>query len=256
MVPCTSTLQPQSISILLALAAVFHFDMWTSDVRQAYLQSAEPMARDIFIRSPVQEFESNPSQCLKLLKLLYGLCESGDLWHETLAKHQHEELGRKPLRSDPAQYTLIEDGLLKGLSRGYVDDLIRAGDKHFKQISQKTNDRFEMSEDQTLLCSFTGFSLSKNENGEVVQNQHEYLQKLEQLSLEVNYSQDFAHLDSGCQFVKKKSRLTDLYKWGLSSKQYSFTALATSCPATISTAFLIAAVMQLPSFCLTQTSPY
>ena len=83
----------------------------------------------------------------------------------------------------------MEKGLLKGLSGEYVDDLIRAGDKHFKHLSQKTNARFEMSEDQTLLCSFTGFSLLENENGEVVQDQHEYLQKMEQLLLDASYSQ-------------------------------------------------------------------
>ena len=95
MVHFTSTLQPQSIRLLLALAAVFEFDIWTSGVRQAYLQSAEPLDRDIFIRSPVQEFELNPSQYLKLLKPLSSLCESGDLWHETLAKHHREDLGMK-----------------------------------------------------------------------------------------------------------------------------------------------------------------
>ncbi len=84
MVHSASTLQPQSIRLLLALAAMHGFDIWTSDVRQAYLQSAEPLARDIFIEKPVPEFELAPEQCLQLLKPLYGLCESGDLWHKTL----------------------------------------------------------------------------------------------------------------------------------------------------------------------------
>ena len=187
MVHSNSTLQPQSIRLLGALAAVIDFDIWTSDVRQAYLQSAGPLARDIFIRKPVQEFELDPSQCFNLLKTLYGLGESGDLWHQTLANHHREELGMKPLRSGPALYTFTENGLLKRLSGGYVDDIIRAGDKHFKHLSQKTNARFEMSEDQTLPCLCTAFSLSKNENGEVVQDQHEYPQKLEQLPLEASY---------------------------------------------------------------------
>ena len=65
MVHSTSTLQPQSVRLLLALAAIFEFDIWTSDVRQGYLQSVEPLARDIFIRKPVPEFELAPSQCLK-----------------------------------------------------------------------------------------------------------------------------------------------------------------------------------------------
>ena len=100
------------------------------------------------------EFELAPSQCLKLLKPLYGLCESGDLWHEKLAKHHREDLGMSSLRSDPALYTLITNGVLKGLSGGYVNDLIRAGNQDFKDVSKKTNDRFEMAEDQKLPCSF------------------------------------------------------------------------------------------------------
>lgn len=113
MVHSASTLQPQSIRLLLSLAAIFDFDIWTSDVRQAYLQSAEPLARDIFIAHPVPEFELEPSQCLKLLKHLYGLCESGDLWHETLDKHHREDLGMNPMRSDPALYTYMKKGILK-----------------------------------------------------------------------------------------------------------------------------------------------
>ncbi len=73
-------------------------------VRQAYLQSAEPLSREIFITEPVPEFELRPDQCLKLLKPLYGLCDSGELWHKTLDEHHRRELGMSPFRSDPALY--------------------------------------------------------------------------------------------------------------------------------------------------------
>lgn len=86
------TLQPSSIRLLLALAAINGFDIWTSDFRQAYLQPAEPLSRDFCISNPVPEFEVEPSQCLKLLKPLYELCELGDLWHETLDRHHREDL--------------------------------------------------------------------------------------------------------------------------------------------------------------------
>ena len=81
------TLQPSSIRLLLALASIHGFDAWTADVRQAYLQSSEPLLRDVFIKDPVPEFELDPSHCLKLLRPLYRLCESGDLWHATLDNH-------------------------------------------------------------------------------------------------------------------------------------------------------------------------
>ena len=97
MVHLSQTLQPSSIRLLLGLAALHGFDVWTSDVRQAYIQSAEPLMRDIFIRNPVPEFALDPHQCLQLLKPLYGLCESGDLWHKALDDHHRKDLKMRPL---------------------------------------------------------------------------------------------------------------------------------------------------------------
>ena len=175
-----STLQPQSIRLILALAVVHGFDIWTSKVRQAYLQSAEPLARDIFITKQILEFELDPSQCLNLLKPLYGPCDSGDMWHATLDKHHIDDLGMQPLRSDPVLYVLIAEGLLKGISGRYFDDLIRTGDESFKKLCSKTKEKVNMAEDQSLQCIFTGFSLSQSTAGTFVQEQHEYLRKLEE----------------------------------------------------------------------------
>ena len=80
----STTLQSQSIRLLLDLAAAYRFNVWTSEVRQAYLQSAEPLCREIFSLSPVPEFELSPDQCLKLLEPLYDLCDSGDIWYKQL----------------------------------------------------------------------------------------------------------------------------------------------------------------------------
>ena len=188
MVHDTATLQPQSVRLLLALASIFGFDVWTSDVTQAYLQSSEPLARKIFIREPVPEFELDPKECLELLKPLYGLCESGDLWHATLDKHHRHDLNMQPLRSDPALYAWMTHGLLRGLSGGYVDDLIRAGDSQFKIQCAKTHTLFEMSKDRSVPYTFTGFSLNKNNEGEFVQSQREYLKKLECLPTNAPFS--------------------------------------------------------------------
>ncbi|CAN8072966.1 unnamed protein product [Agarophyton chilense] len=188
MIHSTTTLQPSSIRLLLSLAMSHGFDVWTSDVRQAYLQAAEPILRDVFITKPVPEFELHPSQCLQLLKPLYGLCESGDLWHQTIDQHHVKDLGKTPLRSDPALYIQMKDGLLKGISGGYVDDLLRAGDNGFKKLCIRTNERFDMGEEQSLPCSFTGFSLDRKPDTTIVQEQHSYLKKLEELPSDAKFS--------------------------------------------------------------------
>ena len=167
---------------------MFGFEVWTSDIKQAYLQSAEELSREIFIENPVAEFELKPDECLQLIKPLYGLCESGDLWHQTMDKHHREDLGMKPLRSDPALYVLVDNHRLKGLAGGYVDDLLRAGDRKFRQLASKTREKFEVAKDKGLPCTFTGFFLSKTRSGTFVLEQHQYLRKLEHLPLDATFS--------------------------------------------------------------------
>lgn len=137
-----ATSQPQSIRILLAVAAMFGFTVWTTAVSQAYLQSAEPLSRELFFSKRAPEFELKPDQYLKLRKPLYGLRDSRDLWHRMLDNHHREDLGLTPPRSDLALYKIMSDNLLVGLSAGCVDDVIRAGTTEFREFSTATNRRF------------------------------------------------------------------------------------------------------------------
>lgn len=157
MVRSASTLQPQSIPMFLALSRLLDFDLCTSNVRQAYLQWSEALTWDIFIRQPVLEVELKPSRGLKLLKPLYGLYESGDLWHATLDRHHRLDLKMTPLRSTTALYISMENEVLRGLLRAHVDDLARTRNKEFKVISQNTKGKFCMAEDQSPPCSLTVF---------------------------------------------------------------------------------------------------
>ena len=175
MVHSSQTLQPTSVRLLLAMASMFGFNVWTADVRQAYLQSAEPLMRDIFIKDPVPEFELDASQCLQILRTLCGLCESGDLWHATLDAHHRDDLGMTSISLDSAMYIWVVDGLLKGMSGRYVDDLMRAGDDDFKEHARKTAESFEMANDEEPPCDFTGFRLDVSKDNTLTLDQNNYL---------------------------------------------------------------------------------
>ena len=192
MVHSSTTIQPQSVRLLFALTSMFGFNLWTADIRQAYLQTAEPFLRDIYIEKPVPEFELGPDECLKLLRPLYGLCDAGDLWHATLDKHHRLDMNMKAFRIDPAFYYMMEEGVLKGLSGTYVDDLIRSGDQHFKQVSKKTNEKFEMTEDGSLPAEFTGFVIDRDTDGNFYIDQIDYLRKIECIP----YDASFGHFRS------------------------------------------------------------
>jgi hypothetical protein len=69
----------------MAVAAAFGFDVWSEDIRQAYLQAAEPLLRDVYIRPPSMSLGTR--ELLKFLRPLYGLSESGDYLAETLQDH-------------------------------------------------------------------------------------------------------------------------------------------------------------------------
>eukprot|EP00171_Calliarthron_tuberculosum_P009450 IDg9450t1 len=78
-----STARHHSIRMLIGLAAIFGFRLFSTDVTQAYLQSAENLMGDVFIKAP-KEFELQGDQILKLMKPLYRLPDSGDYWGKTM----------------------------------------------------------------------------------------------------------------------------------------------------------------------------
>ncbi len=64
-----------------------------------------------------------------------------------------------------------------------------AGSPRFLQLAKKTNERFQMGEDEHIPCTFSGFSLARGKDGSLEQNQHFYLQKLERLHLDASFSE-------------------------------------------------------------------
>ena len=120
-----STARQFSVKMLVGLAVLCGFRLYSTDVTQAYLQSAENLMRDVYIK-PSREFTLGPDQVLKLLKSLYGLADSGDYCGRTLKRYLIEELGMKQNITDGAFFFQQLDEMLSGLCATYVDDCLQA----------------------------------------------------------------------------------------------------------------------------------
>lgn len=158
----SNSTQPQSVRILLSLAALLDFELWGDDVKQAYLQSMKKLNREIFIYEAVPDFELEPEECLQLLKPLYGLCDSGDLWYATMDEHLRRDIGMIQSKLDPALYTLRVKNELKGILASYVDDLLCAGKQEMRDASLKMRETFEMDDETTTPIEFTGVIIKGN----------------------------------------------------------------------------------------------
>ena len=77
--------------------------------------------------NPVPEFDLSPEECLKLLKLIYGLTDSEDELHRTLDDHVQIDLKMIPTIIDLSFNCQFEDKRLVRINGSYVDDLLRAG---------------------------------------------------------------------------------------------------------------------------------
>jgi Reverse transcriptase (RNA-dependent DNA polymerase) len=98
LVHATTTLKQQSVRILLALAALFGFEVTAADVIAAYVQSAENLQRDVFVRPSCMKL--GPKELIRIVKPLYGLPDSGDYWGETFRNHHILDLLMKQTTGD------------------------------------------------------------------------------------------------------------------------------------------------------------
>jgi Reverse transcriptase (RNA-dependent DNA polymerase) len=124
-----TTSRISSARLLVGLAAVFGFRLFSVDVTQAYLQSALKLMRDVYV-TPTDKFELRPDQVLKLLKPLYGLSDSRDYWEATMRRLFDEDLGMTGLTGDAAMFIKTNRGELSGMICSYVDDLLQAGNQN------------------------------------------------------------------------------------------------------------------------------
>lgn len=102
MVHWSTAVQLSSVGHIIYLSTIFGFTVWTGDVRQPYLQSALPLGGDLYTGKVLPKFELEPHQLLKILRPLYEMCDSGDLWNATIDNHHRNILETVQRKLDPA----------------------------------------------------------------------------------------------------------------------------------------------------------
>jgi Reverse transcriptase (RNA-dependent DNA polymerase) len=126
LVKSTPPLRQSSIRLLVFLGACFGFQIFSTDISQAYLQRVDALLRNFYL-NPGKEFEISSERVLQLLLPLYGLSDSGDAWAKTFTNHMTSDLGMVSTIADISLFSKVIHGKVAGLAGNYVDDTISCG---------------------------------------------------------------------------------------------------------------------------------
>ena len=163
------TSRPQTLRILLSVAAQRGLNLEQWDVKSAYLEAK--LDQDVYLRPP-PGVTITPGKLLKLDRALYGLRRAGRLWNKTL----HDELIKLGFTQSKQDCCLYIKGNILILI--YVDDILSAhkkGDREFERIKKSLSDRFRMKDLQ--LSTFLGVEIKQNHNGISI-NQAQYAKEI------------------------------------------------------------------------------
>jgi Reverse transcriptase (RNA-dependent DNA polymerase) len=180
------TNKQSSIRLILSIAAILEFRVWSQDVRQAYLQSFENIRRKVYLK-PSKEFGLPPDHLLELVKQLYGLPDAGDYWENTMTKNLREDLQMKNISGDMSLFYKSISKRLQGLNGTYVDDSLLAGNDNFMKLSDKTMQLFESRDREMDNNKFAGVNIVTKSAGFETQ-QRDYIEKLSILPTEAPFS--------------------------------------------------------------------
>lgn len=89
--------------MLLSLATIFGFNLWSKDMTLAYIQGASKIMQQVYLKWK-PGFQLTDDQLLEILRPLYGLADSGDYWHGTFLKHLKSDLNMQSTACDPSLF--------------------------------------------------------------------------------------------------------------------------------------------------------
>ena len=174
----TVNIKQSSIRTIMALATILGLDVWSSDVKQAYLQSASKLQRKVFVRPT--ELNLDSSELLQIIRPLYGLTDSGDYWCETFARFHLYDLRMQQTTGDFAIFFRRCANRLVALSGSYVDDILQAGSKETKATLRKQiKDTFHITPDDAADFVYCGILCDTSNPKRRSLSQAQYIKRLQ-----------------------------------------------------------------------------
>lgn len=173
----SKTVSQQAIRLLISIATIFGFEIWSEDMTQAYLQGAVRILRKNYIRGkPELRLEGN--ELLEVLRPLYGLADAGDYWHATFLRHLKKHLGMTTTASDLSLHFKRVQSTLHGLIATHVDDTLGVGRKSFQRETTETARRFDAKPREIGSFVFAGVVIETNDDGNRAMHQQPYAERL------------------------------------------------------------------------------
>jgi hypothetical protein len=176
------TLGLTQLRLIVAVAATLGYQLTQADFTAAYLNP--PLDKNILIKVPlgfdeVEEFKD--ASALQVDKGLYGLHQSGRLWHEVIVEALIRLDFQRQVFGEQCVFVLIlKDGrfIMAGL---YVDDLIFGHDEQDRPIVVSIMDKLHSQFKLKCLgrCKLIlGIQLSYEPDGSIKMSQDNYLRRL------------------------------------------------------------------------------
>ena len=137
------TVQRVSQRLILALTPSLHhdlgFELALRDITQAYLQSKQPLQREIYARIPKEVSHMYPPQTImRIVKPLYGIPESGNYWWEDYSNHHTRALALCVSTYDPCLLYSGAGDSAKAIVAIQTDDTLAIGNaQYFEREAEK-----------------------------------------------------------------------------------------------------------------------
>ena len=205
MVKESPTVLRHSIRLLVALASIFNYEVWTRDVKQAYIQSMEDLFRDIYLEPPT-DVGIDEEHLLKIVKPVYGLTDSGSYWWLTSKNYHVNDLEMDQSAMDPCLFYKLRNGSLQGIEASLVDDTLSTGNEDFMRLEEEKSKKFDVKErEQGSEIQFSGCIITRNPHNFLI-SQQRYTKKLRTIPKDQWNEKNFASLRGKVSWITNTTR--------------------------------------------------